>query len=126
MPYLVKGSRPDINNGPEVTQIVPTFWSQHLFKFNSNNGPSQAIPILAQMEDTPAQVSQLWSGGVPYLNKGCRPDFNNGLGGDSNSGLILVPWHLFESESNNGPSLGHSNLVSDAVYISSSLLLMIS
>ena len=26
---------------------------------------------------------------VPYLAKGCRPDFNNGPGGDSNSGLIL-------------------------------------
>ena len=28
---------------------------------------------------------------VPYLPKGCRPDFNNGLGGDSNSGPILAP-----------------------------------
>ena len=58
-----QGPRPDINNGPGVTRIVPTFWPQHLFKFNSNNGPSQAIPILGQMEDTPVQVSRLWSGG---------------------------------------------------------------
>ena len=28
---------------------------------------------------------------VPYLPKGCRSDFNNGLGGDSNSGLVLPP-----------------------------------
>ena len=28
---------------------------------------------------------------VPYLPKGCRPDFNNGLGGDSNSGSVLPP-----------------------------------
>ena len=40
MPYLAKGHRPDINNGPGVTRIVPTFWPQHLFEMNSNNGPS--------------------------------------------------------------------------------------
>ena len=28
---------------------------------------------------------------VLYLNKGCRSDFNNGLGGGSNSGPILDP-----------------------------------
>ena len=49
---------------------------------------------------------------VPYLAKGCRPDFNNGLGGDLNS---LAPQHLFKSDSNNGPSPGHLNLVSDVV-----------
>ena len=37
---LAKGHSPDINNGPGVTRIVPTFWPQHLFKLNSNNGPS--------------------------------------------------------------------------------------
>ena len=63
---------------------------------------------------------------VPYLPKGCRLDFNNGPVGDSNSGSALDPGRLFESDSNNGPSLGHSNLVSDEVYICSSLLLMIS
>ena len=50
---------------------------------------------------------------VPYLAKGCRPDFNNGLRSDSNSGPILPPCRLFESDSNNGHSLGHLNLVSD-------------
>ena len=63
---------------------------------------------------------------VPYLNKGCNPDFNNGLGGDSNSGPVLASWRLFEPDSNNGPSPGHSNLVSDEVYICLSFLLMIS
>ena len=28
---------------------------------------------------------------VPYLPKGCRPDFNNGPGGDSNNGPVLAP-----------------------------------
>ena len=49
---------------------------------------------------------------VPYLAKGCRPDFSNGLGGDSNSDPISSQ-RLFKSDSNNGPSPGHLNLVSD-------------
>ena len=28
---------------------------------------------------------------VPHLPKDCRPDFNNDLGGDSNSGPVLAP-----------------------------------
>ena len=63
---------------------------------------------------------------VPYLSKDSRTDFNDGLGGDSDSGTVLASWRLFESDSNNGPSLGHSNLVSDEVYICSGLLFMIS
>ena len=55
---------------------------------------------------------------VPYLPKGCRPDFNNGLGDDSNSAPFW-PRRLFESHSDNGPSPGHSNLVSDEEYICS-------
>ena len=47
---------------------------------------------------------------VPHLSTGSRPDFNNDLGADSNS----------------GPVLGHSNLVSNEVYICSGLLFMIS
>ena len=39
---------------------------------------------------------------------------------------LFWPWHLFESYSKNVPSPGHSNLVSDEVYICSSLLLMVS
>ena len=27
-----QGPQADINNGPGVTRIVPTFWPQHLFK----------------------------------------------------------------------------------------------
>ena len=54
---------------------------------------------------------------VPYLPKGCRQDFNNGPGDDLNSGPILAPWHILESNSNNA-RLGHSNLVSHEVYIS--------
>ena len=28
---------------------------------------------------------------MPYLSKRCSADFNNGLGGDSNSGPVLSP-----------------------------------
>ena len=35
---------------------------------------------------------------VPYLPKDCRPDFNNGPTGDSNSGPVLAPRRLFESD----------------------------
>ena len=31
---------------------------------------------------------------VPYLTKGCRPDFSNGLRSDSNSGLIPTGVYL--------------------------------
>ena len=62
---------------------------------------------------------------APYLPKGCRPDFNNGLVGDSNSGPVLAPGIYLSPTLNNGPSPGHPNLVSDEVYICSSLLFMI-
>ena len=112
MLYLAKGSRPDINNGPGVTRIVPTFWPQHLFKFISNNDPSQGHSNLGSDGRYTYSSLPLIVRWVPYLNKGCRPDFNNGLEGDSNSGPILASWCLFESNWNNGPSPGHSNLVS--------------
>ena len=113
MPYLAKGPRPDINNGPGVTRIMPTFWPQHLFKFNSNNGPSPGHCNLGSDGRYTCSSLPLMVRWVPCLNKGCRPDFNNGLGGDSNSGPVLAPWCLFQSDLNNGSSPGHSNLVSD-------------
>ena len=63
---------------------------------------------------------------VPHLSKCSRPDFNDDLGGDSNSGPVLASWRLFECDWNIGSSLGHFNLVSDEVYICSGLLFMIS
>ena len=52
----------------------------------------QAIPILCQMEDPYIYSGLLLmvSWWVAYLPKACRPDFNNGLVGDSNSGLVLA------------------------------------
>ena len=88
MPYLAKGPRPDINNGSGVTRTVPTFWPQHSFKFNSNNGPSPGHSNLGSEGRYTCSSLPLMVWWVPYLNKGCRPDFNNGLGCDS----IVAPF----------------------------------
>ena len=127
MPYLAKGPRTDINNGPGVTRIVPTFWPI-LFKFEWNNGPSPGHSNRGSDGRYTCSNLPLMVWWVPYLNTGCRPEFNNSLGGDLNSdpvwplGVYLSP----NRKSNNGSSLGHSNLVSDEVYICSDLLLMAS
>ena len=110
-----------------MAQIVPTFWPQHLFKFNSNNGPSPGHSNLGSDEVYICSSFLLmifwW---LPYLAKGPTPDFNNGPGNDSNSDRILALQRLLESDLNNGPSPSHSNLVSDGVYICSGLLHMVS
>ena len=100
---------------------------QRLFEPNLNNGPSPSHS--SPVSDGVYICSGLLlvvSWWVPYLYKGRRPDFNNSLGCDLNSGPVLAHRHLFESDSNYGPSLGHSNLVSDEVYICSGILFMIS
>ena len=92
-----------------MTPIMPP---EHSLSLTRIMAPPQAISILCQVS---------WQ--VPYL--GCRSDFNNGLRGDSNSGPILASFRLFESDSNNGPSLGPLNLVRWS-YICSCFLLMAS
>ena len=109
MPYLTKGPRSDINNGSGVTRIVPTFWPSIYSNSTGIMAPPQATRHSSLGSDGRYTCSSLpltvwW---LPYLNKGCRPDFNNGVEGYSNSGLF---WRLFASGSNNGPSPGHSNL----------------
>ena len=78
----------------------------------------QAIPTMCQME----YISYLWFPGRCHIFQGHRSDFNNDLRDDSNSAPVLGPRRLFKCNSNNGPSLGHSNLVSDKVYICSGLI----
>ena len=89
VPYL--GCRSDFNNG---------------LRGDSNSGPILASLLFIRVEQWPFPRSSQscvrwscifscfllmvsWQG--PYLVKGCRPDFNNGLRGDSNSGPILPP-----------------------------------
>ena len=168
VPYLAKGCRPDLNNSLGIySNSGPILTPRHLFKSDSNNGPSPGHLNLVSDRATSVHVSYLWFPGrcltsimvsevtrivVPFwhsgvhssltritappqaisilcqmeihlfisptcgflagaiLAKGCRPDFNNGLRGDSNSGPILASQRLFESDSNNGPSPGHSSI----------------
>ena len=119
--YLAKDCRPDFNNGLRgdlnsgLIYAPGVYWS-----LTRIMAPPQAISILSYIcSCRPLMVS--WQ--VPYLAKGCRLDFNNGLRGDSNSGPIY-PRHLFESASNNGPSPGHLNVRWS--YICSCLLPMVS
>ena len=111
MPYLAKACRPDFNNdlggdsnsGPILAPGVYLSTTRIMV-------PPKAISIWCQME----LHLLMFSWWVPYLAKGCRPDFNNSLVGDLNSGPILAPG-IFKSDSNNGPSPGHLNLVSEGV-----------
>ena len=63
------------------------------------------------MEDTSVQVSHQWSPtGCNIWPRAPRSDFNNGPGDNSNSDCTFAHRRLFEYDSNNGPSSGHSNL----------------
>ena len=68
--------------------------------------PLQVIPILVRWK-----IHMFWrpSYGLLYLAKGPGPDFNNDPGDNSNSCRIF-PLGLLESDLNNGPSPGHSDL----------------
>ena len=118
VPYLAKGHRRDINNGPGVTQIVPTFWHNIYSNWTGIMAPPQAIPILGQMEDTPVQVSYLWIPGGCHICP--RAAGLTSIMAQQVTRIVapFCPRRLFESNLNNGPSPGHSNLVSGEVYIS--------
>ena len=105
--YLTKSYRPKFNNGLRGDSnsapilALSVYWSPTRIM-----APPQAISIFSYIcSCLPLMVS--WQ--VPYLAKGCRLDFNNGLRGDSNSGPISLR-RLFKSDSNNGPSPGHLNV----------------
>ena len=92
--------------------MVPTFWPRwHLFNSYLNNGPSQVIPILGQMEDTPVQVSHLSSGGCHIL--GSTPGLTSIMAWVVTR--IVAAFWCSSVDSNNGPSPGHSNLLSNRV-----------
>ena len=101
------GPMPDFNNGPgNDLNSSRSLELRRLFDTDVNNDP-QAIPTLSDGVYICSGLLLMVSWQVPYLSKGRRPDFNNGLG-DLNSGPVMTPWRLFESDSNNGPFLGHS------------------
>ena len=79
----------NIWQGPWNNLNSGRIFPRRLFQSDSNDGPSSRHSNLGQMKDTPVQVSHLWW--VQYLAKDPRPDINNGLGDNWNSGRILVP-----------------------------------
>ena len=88
----------------EMTRIVAPFWAPSVYSSLTRiMPPPQAISILSYICSC---LLCMVSWQVPHLAKGCRPDFNDGLRGDSNSGPILALRCLFEFDSNNGPSPG--------------------
>ena len=94
----------------KVTGIVTPFWPPGVYSSLTRiMALPQAISILCQMELHLFMSPTYGFLAGAILAKGCKPYFNNGLRGDSNSGPILAPRRLFESDSNNGPSPGHSN-----------------
>ena len=95
---ILNGKCGVINSGPILAL-------RRLFQSDLNNGSSPSHSNLV------SDGTYIYSGlllmvswWVPYLPKGCRPDFNNDLVGDSYSGPVLAHQRLFESDSNNGPS----------------------
>ena len=84
---------PDLNNDPgNDSNNGCILVLQCLFESNLNNGPSPSHSSL--VSDGIIHLFRSPTYGflvIPYLPKGCRLDFNNGLGCDSNSGPILAP-----------------------------------
>ena len=86
VPYL-KRLKPEFNNGPEMTSIEATIWTPlHLFKTDLYNGPSLSHGVYIC-----SSLLLMVSWQVPHLSTGSRPNFNNDLGSDSNSGPVLGP-----------------------------------
>ena len=92
---------PNFNNGPgndlnSSRSLAP--W--RLFETDVNNDRPQLIPNpVSDGEYICSGLLLMVFWWVPYLSKGHMSDVNNGPGGDSNSGPILAPRRLFESDS---------------------------
>ena len=93
LPYLSKGPTPDFSSGPGNDSNIGCILAlQRLFESNLNNSPSPSHSNLVSGSIYICSGFLLMvSWFVPYLPKGCRPDFNISLGGGSNSGPVLPP-----------------------------------
>ena len=109
MPYLAEGPRPDVSMARGDLNSGRILLPLRLFESDLNNGPS---PDHSDLKSDEVYICSsllfMVSWQVPYVAKGRRSDFNNGLRDDWNSGPILGPRRLFESDLSNGPSSGHS------------------
>ena len=88
-----QGPRPDFNDGPGLTQTVVAFWPSRVHSSSTwimAPSPSHSNE-LCQMEYTlfSSPTYGFLVGAISV--QGRRPDFNNGLGNDSNSALFWLP-----------------------------------
>ena len=108
VPYLAEGCRPDFPTlimASEVTRTVAPFW--HLFKSDSNNGPSPGNLNLARNGVTSVQVSHLWFPGRCYISGQRLQGLIDFLTSIMTSEVIQIvvpfwPPAFIESDSNNG------------------------
>ena len=86
---LAKGCRPDFNNGLTGDSNSGPFWAPGVYLSPTR---IMALPqVISVLSYICSCLLLMVSWQVPYLVMGCRPDFNNGLIDDSNSGPILAP-----------------------------------
>ena len=83
----------DFNNGPgNDLNSSHSLAPRRLFETDVNNDPPQANPNpVSDGEYICSGLLLMVFWWVPYLSTGTRPDFNNDLGTDSNSGPVLGP-----------------------------------
>ena len=115
VPYLAKHSRSDFNNGSgDNSNCGCILGPRHLFEFDFNNDPSTGNSSLGPDGSTSFHLN-LWSPKILIIHlmstiSGPRLDLNNCSWDKLNNSRILTYWHLFVSDSINGPSPGLFNL----------------
>ena len=77
VPYLAKGPRPDINNGPGGDSNGAHILAHAFFQIQLNNGPFPGHSNLGSDGRYTCSSLLFMDWWVPYLNKSPRPDFNN-------------------------------------------------
>ena len=89
MSYLAKSPRPDINNGPGVTRIVPTFWPPAFLQIQLEYWPLPGHSNLGSDARYTCSSLPLIVCWVLYLNKAPRYDLNNGL---KITSIVVAVW----------------------------------
>ena len=126
LPYLAKGPMSDFNSGLGYDSNIGCILAfQHLSESNLNNSPSPSHSnLVSDRVYICLGLLLMVSWWVPYLPKGCRLDFKNGLGGDSNSGPVLAP-SVYLSLTQIMASPQATQILYQMKYIASSLPFMI-
>ena len=87
VPYLAKGCRSNFNNGLGTDSNSGLILAPGVY-LNPTRIPFQSCVRWGYICSGLLLIVSWWA---PFLTKGCRPDFNIGLGAESNSGPFLTP-----------------------------------